>query len=434
MPPSPWDLFQRTRHVSDEITYHSYKYPPLAIIRSFWSKSSKNKSKALDVEMYKKGELNTMLQWSQLIYSYSDLRDIVRENDANRSENQGKEGKVAFEQPELILTQQYHGGNESPYEGTFLKFPIAAVDIVTFIKLNKKYLVGKDGKLGFNPKGDVDVKLPTVKRLEQVDDFDAEIIEFDDKSSGTGFMASLFNTELVYSIVVNRTEKRLTLVFRGSANTKDWIVDASGLKKTPSEVKEFAGGSVNVHMGFSNYLFGGVSDGRYDKIINLLKQVYDQDEFKDYELFITGHSLGGGLSQLLGFTLAGSPSADFIPKPVKCITYASPTVGNKHFYNHFQKLEKENKLRHIRVSNEGDVVPTIPSIGYYQTGINLHVDDNKRVQINHKHAKKSFFSQVGISSGSKHSLTSYEGRLFTEDNEDIVGMDTDELYEKYSDF
>mmetsp|Transcript_13087 Transcript_13087/g.19095 ORF Transcript_13087/g.19095 Transcript_13087/m.19095 type:complete len:92 (-) Transcript_13087:27-302(-) len=91
-------------------------------------------------------------------------------------------------------------------------------------------------------------------------------------------------------------------------------------------------------MGFSNYLFGGVSDGRYDKIINLLKQVYDQDEFKDYELFITGHSLGGGLSQLLGFTLAGSPSADFIPKPVKCITYASPTVGNKHFYNHFQKM------------------------------------------------------------------------------------------------
>lgn len=82
----------------------------------------------------------------------------------------------------MILTQQYHGGNESPYEGTFLKFPITAVDIVTFIKLNKKYLVGKDGKLGFNPKGDVDVKLPTVKRLEQVDDFDAEIIEFDDKS------------------------------------------------------------------------------------------------------------------------------------------------------------------------------------------------------------------------------------------------------------
>ena len=57
-------------------------------------------------------------------------------------------------------------------KGHFFKFPITAVDIVIFIKLNKKYLVGKDGKLGFNPKGDLDVNLSTANHLEQVDDFD----------------------------------------------------------------------------------------------------------------------------------------------------------------------------------------------------------------------------------------------------------------------
>ena len=97
--------------------------------------------------------------------------------------------------------------------------------------------MGDDGSLGYRPQGDgTDEKLTVVRRLSQLDDeFDAEIVEFDDEYSDTGFMG--LTTELIYSIIVNKTEKRVTIVFHGSANTKDFIIDAAGLKNTPHEIK-----------------------------------------------------------------------------------------------------------------------------------------------------------------------------------------------------
>jgi len=400
------------------------------------TKTQSTKGEKLEQDKYKTVALNTMLQWSSLSYSYYTLRDIVRENDSNRPENKGKKDTVAFEQPELILTQLYHGNSEAPYTNTFLKYPITASNIVKFIKLNKKYLMGDDGSLGYRPQGDgTDEKLTVVRRLSQLDDeFDAEIVEFDDEYSDTGFMG--LTTELIYSIIVNKTEERVTVVFRGSANTKDFIIDAAGLKKTPPEIKEFAGGDVNIHMGFSNYLFGGTHEGKkhskFDQIIDILKQVYAKKEYKGYDLYITGHSLGGGLTQLLGFALAGSPMADFIPRPINCVSYASPTAGNRAYYDYFRKLEKENKLRHIRVSNQGDVVAVMPSIGYHQTGINFHVDANKRVQIKHADAKMSLWSQMSLNSLSMHGLHNYHDRLFTGHNEDIINLDIEEIYQKYA--
>jgi hypothetical protein len=192
---------------------------------------------------------------SSLVYSYTALRDIINKNDVTL--NPGKKGAVAFQNPELIVTQQLEETN--PFKGTHLRQTLTPTDILKFIKLNQKYLVGDKGALEFNPDGDGDADydgdgkadLPIMKRLAQLDDeFEAEIIEFDDefKSKGLG-------SELVFSVIVNKTEKRITVVFRGSVSLKDWIVDLSMVKKTPNVIEEFSSQDVDIHSGFVGECF-----------------------------------------------------------------------------------------------------------------------------------------------------------------------------------
>ena len=126
------------------------------------------------------------------------------------------------------------------------------------MRLNQKYLVGDEGRLAFNPEGDGNADydgdgkadLGIMKRLAQVDDeFDAEIVEFDDEFSSSGFAG--LRSELAFAIIINRTEKRVTVVFRGSVSLKDWVVDLSMSKVNPDVIKEFGGSDVFIHSGFA---------------------------------------------------------------------------------------------------------------------------------------------------------------------------------------
>lgn len=101
-----------------------------------------------------------------------------------------------------------------------------------------------------------------------------------------------------------------------------------------------------------------------------------------------------------------------MPLPVACISYASPLVGNASFNKAFQAMEKLNRLRHVRVTNEFDVVPlSPPRTGYVQTGINVHLlDDEGDYEISYAGDMKlkSFWSQFRLlGSAGAHSLVSY---------------------------
>jgi hypothetical protein len=180
---------------------------------------------------------------------YATLRGIIN---ANKDTHK-------FIQPELVVTQHL-AEDTNPFTGTHLKKPITTPDMLKFMQLNQKHLVGDDGGLAFNPEGDGkadqdgdgEADLMIMKRLAQVDDeFDADIIEFDDE-----FVAEGLGSELVFSIIINRTEKRITVVFRGSVSAKDWVVDLSSAKVCPPIIEEF-GKDTNtwVHSGFSGKSF-----------------------------------------------------------------------------------------------------------------------------------------------------------------------------------
>lgn len=186
----------------------------------------------------------------------------------------------------------------------------------------------------------------------------------------------------------------------------------------------------------TDYLFGEAGDTRetkFDQIVSILKQIYSKNKYADYKIYITGHSLGGALTQLLAFTLAGSPHTADLPKPINAISYASPRVGNRYYLEKFKELESEGKLRHIRVSNDGDIVASVPSVFYKQTGVNLHVRPGQKMEVGYLQDRNVLF-QLNFKALSMHGLKTYHDRLFVEENEDILGLSIEEIYEKYANF
>ena len=81
------------------------------------------------------------------------------------------------------------------------------------------------------------------------------------------------------------------------------------------------------------------------------------------QLYVTGHSFAGAIATLFAFLAAAEPDA-IIPKPVTCISIASPYVGDESFRLAHQMLEGLGKLRHLRITNHKDVVTASPKVSF----------------------------------------------------------------------
>lgn len=160
---------------------------------------------------------------------------------------------------------------------------------------------------------------------------------------------------------------------------------------------------------------------KFRQIVEVLKETRtkkdpngDEFEYKDYNIFVTGHSLGGALMQLLSFGLAGSPLT-------------------KDDFNHWKK---EGTLRHIRVSNDGDhvaVQPVIPpSMGYSQTGVNVHLFERKKADVGYRN-QRSAYSAIQFSNPlTMHLLPSHFSRLVENgNNDDLLKRSVEDFYEEY---
>jgi len=377
--------------------------------------------------------LEFTMKVSSLVYSFASLRKKVRDHEEtfnpNLNDRQRKKKKiVAFDTPALVDTRF---SADKKFPSTKMNNPVTAAAIREFLDKNKKFFKQKELDVDFEfvQAGTNEDPLWMAELLEDLDtSFDAEIVEYDDKFANERSL----NIELVYSVIVNRTSKQIIIVFRGSVNTRDFLQDFKFAQIAPPIVKEITDKKAKIHRGFSDYLLSKTrveGTSQLDQILSVLKEVYackaSGRDYSDYELVITGHSLGGSLSQLLSFILAGWKKAEFIPKPVKAVTYASPVVGNKHFFSAYQDLEKENKVRHIRVSNNSDMVPGTPGMGitkpYVQTGVNIHLKENEKAEVKYENTK-SILSQSSIDLLVPHAVYGEEGKSYYER---LYGIDTE---------
>jgi len=192
-------------------------------------------------------------------------------------------------------------------------------------------------------------------------------------------LSSALFAEVVWAIVVSDKKKTITVTFRGSvANLRDWTAnfdfpmvdfELPGFTTIKKDTKQTFG---KVHKGFYEYLFGKTKEGanestksKAEEIMGILMgDFFSKPEFQDYRLEVTGHSLGGALSTMFAFRAAALGDFDNIAMTVTNVSFASPYVGDDGFRESFIKLERKRKIRHLRISNNEDLVVYVPPVSF----------------------------------------------------------------------
>ena len=244
-------------------------------------------------------------------------------------------------------------------------------EVVDLLKLTMLiYNYGKD----FSMKSGQDIEhfIGSLKKeensnlLDNVNDLRKEVLFSIAESSPHGEIlgfVSTAETDLQCAVTVSHAKKRINVIFRGSESKSDWYYDLKIFKHKLEEKFQDDENNVYVHLGFYQQL---MNNGSYDKILKLVKE--GLAEHSDYELYISGHSLGGALCTLFGYLL----SCELLNK-VTVVSFASPRVGNEEWKKVFDN--KEN-LVHFRVTNNRDIVTAAPMWGYKHTGHNIRLFDD----------------------------------------------------------
>ena len=284
-----------------------------------------------------------------------------------------------------------------------------------------------------------------------------KIIDYDDR----------FGTDkggLVYGVVINLTQKWVTVVFRGTIgltdiNTdRDFRLDHESFFGHEGDIA-VEGGKPATHRGFTEYLVSNREEDSIerpyiDRILACVNGEFERNPDvmgKDFKLFVTGHSLGGGLANLFAFRTAQllakcDESVKFLPKRVKAMTLASPCVGNFDYNAEFQELERKGFLRHVRIANEGDVVPTnaiFPPFSiaikgntkvYTQNGVNLLLRSEEKLVGKYRNTKNMWSQFNPVTSLGNHMLKEYSVRLKEPANQAVYEQTLEELYQIAGDF
>jgi predicted lipase len=196
--------------------------------------------------------------------------------------------------------------------------------------------------------------------------------------------------DVVYGICVQREEKKITVVFRGTVNSHNWLMNFRyDMMEVPNPVDDYYPGRVDglsVHSGFALYLLRRRKDTRRSKMDEIFEKIEtigkELAPDGDYKLCITGHSLGGALATLFGFycgaKLCLTPQKT---KEVRIFTFASPRVGGESFLYAFQHLERAGWIRHARFSCTNDIVPLIPFCNFQVDNLKFYKHVGMRVQL-----------------------------------------------------
>eukprot|EP00551_Chaetoceros_affinis_P014403 CAMPEP_0203688568 /NCGR_PEP_ID=MMETSP0091-20130426/1233_1 /ASSEMBLY_ACC=CAM_ASM_001089 /TAXON_ID=426623 /ORGANISM="Chaetoceros affinis, Strain CCMP159" /LENGTH=437 /DNA_ID=CAMNT_0050558103 /DNA_START=118 /DNA_END=1431 /DNA_ORIENTATION=- len=308
-----------------------------------------------------------MLWSSKLVYAFADLVEAGRAGQLDLQHTFPPEVLEKYEDQRLDV-RDLSDGNGLPFN-----------TIAQIVKSNKE-------KLKELRPSDAEYIETIIAKVQAVEDAD--------QTTDSLFLETFTSidqaTQCVYGVLKDTNYKRIIVVFRGSTDlsTRDWQTNFSAQMaemRTPKLLVDKLKGKLKnrvlVHRGFYNYIFNNKKadgDQRFDMILADIKPFVEDG----YKIYVTGHSLGAALSSLLSFKLAGSDKS-WIPKPISCISYASPFNGSGGFQKAFTQLEKMGLIRYLRITNDNDTVPTIPpfSLGLRRrlmkhVGINLRLKDN----------------------------------------------------------
>lgn len=200
------------------------------------------------------------------------------------------------------------------------------------------------------------------------------------------------DTDLQGGVTISKTNKRITVVFRGSESRTDWYYDFMIAKTKLNR-------NIYVHSGFYSML---MSKNCYIPISDKVKELLKENP--DYEVYVTGHSMGSNLSCLFGYLLSKE-----IPNKICVVSFAGARLGNQGFKDDFNQ---QPNLIHYRVTNNRDIVTAAPMWNYKHVGININLHDN-RVEIYENYDYNHYwkFSLFTSWSVREHNMELYYNRI-----------------------
>lgn len=116
-----------------------------------------------------------------------------------------------------------------------------------------------------------------------------------------------------------------------------------------------------VHGGFLN-----AYDSVRRRLMTLLQaslgvRDIDTNPGQPWQVYSTGHSLGGALATLFALELSSSKLAKKGHVQITMYNFGSPRVGNKRFADVYNKVVKDS----WRIVNHRDIIPTVPRLMGY---------------------------------------------------------------------
>ena len=160
------------------------------------------------------------------------------------------------------------------------------------------------------------------------------------------------------------------ICWRGTVTGSEWVSDGDFKKTTCSFLKN----GEKVHEGFQNVYTGGddeLGDSPRKVVLDYLDYLESiKETIPDYNLWITGHSLGGALAVInICDIVVNTSNKNKNNKNAKMYNFAGPRVGDSAFANTFKNhigtncCNTNNALNNCcswRVVNTNDKVPKLP--------------------------------------------------------------------------
>jgi len=144
-------------------------------------------------------------------------------------------------------------------------------------------------------------------------------------------------------VATNDNTKEIVLVFRGTEirSINNFVTDLK-FAKSSVDLDNFP--NCSVHTGF-------LKSYKAHRAVIMDKLPGIMQNFRDYNLVIMGHSLGGAQATICAMDLLYNNGLS-----TRLVTLGSPRVGDSDFYNNFDP----SKIQHIRFTHDNDAVVHLP--------------------------------------------------------------------------